>query len=247
MPTQNPSKEDLLKLHHNDHEKAFFEYLKNARHIKDKQTFLLQWIQPTENDMILECGSSSGRTSIHFSRTTGCYCLGIDFDQTAIDISTKLRDQYFPKLKIRCQFQCDDLETMDFDIPFNKVLMPDFTEHIPDELFSSILANIRTKLGDITLYIYTPLRTHIFERMKHNNFFLKNTSGHINVKTEEELKSFLNQNGWLINKVIWRPSAIPLFKYLEMILGHIPFIGRLFQRRIAIIAKPDIDTFCKNL
>ena len=74
--------------------------------------------------------------------------------------------------------------------------------------------------------------------MKHKDFILKKPSGHINVKTKRELVDFLVQNGWEIKQTRWRPSHIPLFRYLELIMGYIPLIGPLFRRKIAAVAIP---------
>lgn len=229
---------ELLALDHNNHAGAFYGYLNGSRHSNDKQAFLRQWINPTAGDMILECGSSSGKTSIDFARHAPCYCLGVDFDPEAVRISSSMRDKHFPELEDRCQFECGDLTSMKFETPFNKVIMPDFSEHIPDRVFSAILQNLKDQLEQPALYIYTPNRSHIFEILKHQNMVLKNSEGHINVKTRKQLADFLIENGWKIEKNSWRISAIPLFKYLESLLGFFPIIGPLFQRRIVIVARP---------
>jgi SAM-dependent methyltransferase len=229
--------EELLALDHNDHQGACIGYLNKSRHSSDKREFLMSWIKPSAGDLILECGSSSGKTSIDFARNSSCYCLGVDFDAEAIRISTSNRDQYFPELQDRCQFQCGDLTNMQFDLAFNKVVMPDFSEHIPDRIFSAILKNLKNQCNTATLYIYTPNRAHIFEWMKHRNLILKNEGGHINVKTRKQLIEFLRVNGWQIESSSWRQSSIPIFKYFERALGHLPFLGQLFQRRTIVTAR----------
>jgi SAM-dependent methyltransferase len=239
MSNTSLSSDELLALDHNDHEGAFRDYLKgSSRHLEDKHAFLIDWVKPGPEDQILECGSSSGKTCVDFARHAGCYCLGIDFDPAAVAVANTMRDQHFPELAERCQFECDSLETMSFSRPFNKVLMPDFSEHIPDEVFAGILDNLRRHLPGARLYVYTPLRSHIFEVMKHRNIILKNKSGHINVKTERELVDFLEAQGWRVESVTRRVSSIPVFKYLEMVLGRVPGIGPLFHRRIALVARP---------
>jgi hypothetical protein len=199
---------------------------------------LRAWVKPGDGDLILECGSSSGKTSIDFARHSSCYCLGVDFDPEAIRISSSMRDEYFPELAKRCQFKSGDLSTIKFEKKFNKIVMPDFSEHIPDRVFSAILRNIKDQLIDSTLYLYTPNRSHIFEILKHRDIILKNEGGHINVKTRKELEVFLVANGWKVETSTWRRSAIPLFKFIESFLGCLPVIGKLFQRRIVIRAKP---------
>jgi hypothetical protein len=238
MSADNYTDEELLALDHNDHLGAFQGYLHGSRHSKDKQAFLVSWLKPNGDDRILECGSSSGKTSMDFARKSLCFCLGVDFDPEAVGVSTSMRDQYFPELSERCYFECGDLSSMKFDYAFNKVLMPDFSEHIPDRVFKAILDNIRIQLKDATLYIYTPNRSHIFEILKSRNFILKNPPGHINVKTRKGLAGFLRENNWEVKENGWRVSSIPVFKYIEQALGHCPGLGGLFQRRIAIVARP---------
>jgi hypothetical protein len=238
MSADDLSDEELLALDHNNHRGAFSGYLNKSRHSVDKHRFLLSWVKPVASDFILECGSSSGKTSIDFSSKSACHCHGVDFDPEAIAISSSLRDEHFPELKDLCSFECGDLAAMPLGRQINKVLMPDFTEHIPDRVFASILENIKRQASEAKLYIYTPLRSHIFEILKHHNFILKNPSGHINVKTRAELIAFLTEHGWEVEHVSWRPSSIPVFKYAEWLLGRVPLFGRLFQRRIAVIARP---------
>ena len=238
MSKEDLTREELLELKHNDHEWAFGLYLKESRLTQDKQNFLVEWVCPSQGDVILECGSSSGKTSIDFARKSKCKVLGVDFDKHAVEVADSMRDRHFPEVADRCQFVCDDLESMRFPEQFNKVLMPDFSEHIPDRVFKRILDNLREQLPYARLYIYTPLRSHLFEILKHRNFVLKNPSGHINVKTRKELVGFLEKNGWKIESIRWRESSIPIFRYIEKTLGHIPVVGALFQRRIAIIAQP---------
>jgi SAM-dependent methyltransferase len=238
MSADDYSNEELLALDHNDHLGAFQGYLHGSRHASDKQAFLLSWLQPCGDDLILECGSSGGKTSIDFARHSDCYCLGVDFDPSAVSISRAMRDEHFPELTQRCQFECGDLATMHFEHRFNKVLMPDFSEHIPDRVFCAILANIKEQLPGATLYIYTPNRSHIFEIMKQHDFILKNPPGHINVKSRRELTGFLQEQGWDIQQDAWRVSSFPVLKLIEQVIGRIPFLGNLFQRRIVVTATP---------
>lgn len=237
MSADELTDEELLALDHNDHAESFRSYLRGSRHSNDKQSFLRSWVNPSVGDLILECGSSSGKTSVDLARHSSCYCLGVDFDPSAVQISNSNRDKHFPQLSGHCEFEHADLANMQFEKKFNKVLMPDFSEHIPDRIFAAILENIRKQLEDTTLYIYTPNRSHIFEVLKSRNFILKNPNGHINVKTRGQLERFLEANGWKLESSTWRRSAIPIVKHFESVLGYLPIIGKLFQRRIVITAK----------
>jgi len=204
--------EQLLSLQHNDHARAFRWYLEGRRHTIDKQEFLFTWIDPKETDVIVECGSSSGKTCIDLARRSGCRILGIDFDEEAVELARRFRDTYFPELSDRCRFRRDDLTEMTFERNTTKVIMPDFTEHIPDSVFEKTLRNIKRQLPHVLLYIYTPSRTHFLERMRHRNY----PSGHINVKTEEQLRNHLEQKGWSIIHTQWRPSHLPVFIGVRM-------------------------------
>lgn len=230
--------EELRGLKHNDHEAAFNGYLSQSRHTRDKQGFLFEWLDPRPTDYILECGSSSGKTSIDLARRAGCRCVGVDFDEAAVRISSEMRDRHFPELASLCQFIVGDLATMQFDRGFNKILMPDFTEHIPDRVLLPILKNIRSQFGDVQLYVYTPSRHHVFEMLKHRNLVLRNSPGHINVKTPEQLSAALNEAGWRITDLSWRYSSMPYVKAFEIPLARLPLVGKHFRRRIVIKARP---------
>lgn len=232
------SKKDLLGLSHNDHKSSFYAYFNKEPFAMNKHRFLFKWVKPKKKDFILECGSSGGKTCIDFAKRSGCRALGVDFDPLAIKVSNKMMRKYFPNLDKRCTFVEGDLETMHFNSSITKVVMADFTEHIPDRVFRNILINIKKQLPDVTLYIYTPLRTHLFEIMKHRNIILKNTTGHINVKTKQQLIDFLESNQWKILDIKLLPSSIHIYGDIEKLLIKIPIIGSLFSRRIAIITKP---------
>lgn len=232
------TKEQLLSFNRKHHKKVVSKYLRGAYDTKLKRKLLFSWINPKKSDFILECGSSSGITCFYLSKSSGCRTLGIDFDPVAIKVSAKMRDKYFPELKNSCHFKKGNLEKMKFPHKVTKVIMPDFTEHITDKTFSKILGNIKKQFPHILLYIYTPSRSHIFEIMKNHNFILKKSEGHINVKTEAELKMFLKSNGWDIIECKWGVSYVPFFNKLEILLGNLPFFGKLFRRRISIIALP---------
>lgn len=232
------TQDELLKLNHNDHRKAFNSYLAKNIHVRDKQNFLYQWISPQKDEIILECGSSSGKTCIDLSLKSGCRCIGIDFDENAIKISTEMLQKHFPQLNTFCTFEQNDLTTMPFRENISKIIMADFTEHLPDEILVKILNNIRKQIPNVNLYIYTPNRDHVFEILKHKNFILKNSDGHINVKNREELKEMLILNKWILLDDRWRASHYPIIKWMELLLGKLPYIGSFFQRRIVIKTTP---------
>ena len=232
---------ELRSLDHNDHRRAFLRYLRGERHAMDKQDFLLKWIAPAEGDFVLECGCSGGKTCVDLARRGGCRTLGIDFDPEAVAIARQMRDEHFPHLKDRCRFDVGDLAEMPFDAGITKVVLADFTEHVPDEVLERILANIRRQLPGVRLYVYTPVRSHLFERMKHRNFILRSRSGHINVKTEAQLTGFLESRGWRVQEHRWRPSHLPVVNVAERLLGRLPWVGTLFRRRMAVLAVPAND------
>lgn len=233
---KNYTKEELLSLKHNDHRAAFYGYLNKSKHSIQKNNFLMSWIKPNNEDYILECGSSSGKTCIEMA-LRGANVIGIDFDPQAIAISLEMKNKYFPKLNKTCQFVEGDLENMKFPSKITKIIMPDFTEHIPDQVFKNILSNIKKQLPGIPVYIYTPDGAHIFELLKKRNFILKNPEGHINVKTTKQLKNFVNACSWNIQSYQWLPSHIKYLSYVERFLSIIPIIGIYFRRRIAIIVQ----------
>ena len=223
---------------HNDHEQAFRGYLAGSTHSKNKEQFLLDWLNPSPSDYVLECGSSSGKTCIGLAKHSGCRCLGVDFDDGAVEISSEFRDKYFPELRDRCNFLVGDLTSMQFDKTLTKILMPDFSEHIPDRVLLGILRNLSTQLRNVELFIYTPSRSHLFEILKHRNVILRNPTGHINVKTREELTRILIEGDWSIIESKSHYSSMWYVKLIEQLMAPLPVVGKYFERRIAIRAKP---------
>ena len=229
--------QELRELFHNDHRAAFSGYLRGSRHASDKQKFLRNWVSPTPTDFILECGSSSGKTSMDLARHGNCRCLGVDFDADAVRVSSALRDRHFPELVSRCSFVQGDLSTMAFPPGITKILMPDFTEHLPDRVFRRILDNMAAQMPTAELLIYTPCRSHVFEVLKHRNILLKNPSGHINVKTRAQLVHLLDDAGWRVTESSWHESSMWYMKLVERVLAPLPWIGPFFQRRLVIRAR----------
>jgi cyclopropane fatty-acyl-phospholipid synthase-like methyltransferase len=229
--------QELQTMKHNEHRDAFQSYLRAKNHAIDKAKFIRKWMTLNDRDTVMECGSSSGKTSVDLAHHSGCRVIGIDFQDEAIAVSCAMRDKYFPKLKSRVEFLKGDLRNMRFDRKISKVLMPDFTEHVPDDILSEILQNIGKQLPHAILYVYTPDRSHIFEILRHRGILLKNPPGHVNVKSARELKEFLKRQNWEIQRYQWRPSHIPIVRIFEMALSYLPIIGKLFRRRIAIIAR----------
>jgi cyclopropane fatty-acyl-phospholipid synthase-like methyltransferase len=234
---RNYTDRELEAMEHNDPYRAFQSYLRGTSHVTDKAMFIRQWMVLTERDIVLECGSSSGKTAVDLARYSGCRVIGVDFQNEAISVSCAMRDQYFPELKSRVKFVKDDLRTMRFERRISKILMPDFTEHVPDKVLGEILHNIGRQLPHATLYVYTPDRSHIFEILKHKGILLKNPPGHINVKTADELQEFLKHQNWEIQSYQWRPSHLPALRIIELALAYLPLVGCAFRRRIAIVAK----------
>jgi len=234
---KNYTYQELQAMKHNEHRAAFQSYLQAKNHVIDKAIFIRKWMAPTDRDTVMECGSSSGKTAVDLAHHSGCRVIGVDFQDEAIAVSRAMRDKYFPNLKSRVEFVKGDLRSMRFGRQISKVIMPDFTEHVPDDMLGEILQNIGKQLPDATLYVYTPDRSHIFEILKHRGILLKNPPGHINVKSAHELQEFLKRQNWEIQRYQWRPSHIPIVRLLESILAHLPIVGKAFRRRIAIVAK----------
>ncbi len=232
------NQERLITLNHVNLQDSIESYLTKKNIIIFKQNQLFLWVNPKKEDYILECGSASGKTAIDLALKSNCHVLGIDFDEKAIKFSNKILNEKFPKLKKNIVFKKADLTKIKLSKKINKVVMADFPEHVPDKVLKKMLDNIKNQLPHVQLYIFTPIRTHIFEILQHHHIILKRISGHINLKTEFEIKKFLTSTGWKIVKYKRTPSSLPLFNLIERILGHVPLIGPLFHRKILILAKP---------
>ena len=115
---------------------------------------------------------------------------------------------------------------------YDRIFLMDVSEHMTDKIFLEVLRDFRFLLNkDGRAYIHTPNKDYFLERLKQVGL-LRQTFGHIAVRTPLEYSRLLKKAGYKVE-----------IRYLDHYLGllgcisflkYIPIFGRLFNARLFI-------------
>lgn len=134
------------------------------------------------------------------------------------------------------RFECQDVIEFCEQHPkaFTKAFLLDFSEHVYDEDFLDIAKAVRNALReDGRLYLHTPNRDYILERLKHRGL-LHNDPAHVAVRAAPHLCELLTQAGFRQHEVVYPRHYVPLLANFHF-LSHLPLLGpKLFRARIFI-------------
>ncbi|MCX5839646.1 MAG: class I SAM-dependent methyltransferase [Deltaproteobacteria bacterium] len=188
--------------------------------------------RPMHEDRILELGCGTGvYTRLLAGHARGI--VGVDFSEAAI-------------IRARSENSAENIQYVLTDIQnlspflrdtFQKVVAVDVLEHLTDVQLVNVLREVNRVLSRQGLFIlFTPCRTHWIERLKSRNFLLKQTPGHIGVRTEQEIRDSMQRSGLQVNEIIRYETCIPVLRLLERHLKKLPSIGNHFVSRLGMSA-----------
>lgn len=202
------------------------EYLERTPWTELRLAAIRDLVDPQPGDKILDLGCAAGAIT-HYLSTFGAEPVGIDFEPLAIQRSRSL----FPALP----FQVADASDLPFpEESFDKAVAADFVEHIDDDTFLRMCAELRRVLvPGGTLALYTPNPRHLIERMKEHEFLLAQNPTHIGLRDTNQLKSILREGGFEPTRTEWRASFFPGLRLFERLAG--PRL-ELFRYRLCILA-----------
>lgn len=188
--------------------------------------------RPMREDRILELGCGTGvYTRLLADRAREI--VGVDFSETAI---LRARSEKSAK---NIQYVLADIQNLS-PFPrdtFQKVVAVDVLEHLTDGQLVNVLLEVNRVLSRQGLFIlFTPCRTHWIERLKNRHFLLKQTPGHIGVRTELEIRDSMQRSGLELKEVIRYETCIPVLRLLEKRLARLSGIGNLFVSRLGMSA-----------
>jgi cyclopropane fatty-acyl-phospholipid synthase-like methyltransferase len=203
-----------------------------SRRLTDQQKNVTSLVDLEEGDLLLDIGCGSGKYSAIFSHRATV--VAIDFSIAAIEVSRETVEKYgVPRNVLLCQSFCQILPFK--DSTFDKVLCIDLVEHLYPDDFQSMIDEIRRVLKDGgRLYIYTPNRIHVSELVK--KLLRRQEPGHIGLKTSGSIARSLSRSGYHTETVDHKPSHFAIYRQVEQRLMGIPLLGRLFRKRICIVA-----------
>jgi len=185
---------------------------------------------PGPADDILEFGCGSG----HYTRWLAGRVrkvTGVDFSPAAIE---KARTMGAPD---NVQYAVADICSLTLfgDQSFDKIIAIDVLEHLSDDQLAGALSETTRLLRTHGVFVFfTPCRSHWFERLKHRNWILRQTAGHVGVRTEEEYRRLVERHGLQATDVIRFETCIPLLRMIEGKMKNLPSIGDFFVSRLGV-------------
>ena len=184
-------------------------------------------LDPQPGDRVLDLGCAAGAIT-HYLSTFDAEPVGIDFEPLAIERAREL----FPGLR----FEVADATQLPFaDASFDKAVAADFVEHIEDETFVAMCAELRRVLVPGGLFaIYAPNPRHLIERMKERDFVLAQNPTHIGLRDADHMRRVLEQGGFDVVRSEWRPSFFRGLRSVEKVAG--PRL-ELFRYRVCVLAQ----------
>jgi 2-polyprenyl-3-methyl-5-hydroxy-6-metoxy-1,4-benzoquinol methylase len=189
-------------------------------------------LQPSNEVVDFACGN--GALAEYVCPLVRSYT-GVDFSESMIEFA---KARAARQMLANACFECTSIEAFcdshrhSFDVGFAL----DFSEHVYDDSWRSILRSIRTSLRSPgRLYVHTPNASFFLERMKKHNVLVKQSPEHIAVRTLDENTRLLEEAGFKISKAI----LISHYNALRHIhpLSFLPVLGRHLKARIFIEAR----------
>jgi len=184
-------------------------------------------LEPHPGDRIVDLGCAAGAVT-HFLSELGCAVVGVDAEPRAIEKARSL----FPQL----EFVLADVRTLPFaDASFDKAVAADLVEHLDDETFRAMLRELRRVfLPGGTFTVYTPNPRHLIERLKARNLILAQNPTHIGLRDAPTLERLLREEGFVVERLEWRPSFFRGLRAVERIAGR---RLELFRYRLCLRAR----------
>ena len=203
------------------------EYLDRTAWTQLRLDAVRDLLDPQPGDRVLDLGCAAGAIT-HYLSTFGCDATGIDFEPLAIAKAREL----FPENR----FEVADATNLPFaSDTFDKAVAADFVEHIDDETFLRMCAELRRVLVRDGLFaVYAPNPRHLIERIKEREFVLAQNPTHIGLRDAEHMHRVLEYGGFRVLRSEWRPSFFRGLRTIERLAG--PKL-ELFRYRLCILAR----------
>jgi SAM-dependent methyltransferase len=184
-------------------------------------------LEPHAGDRIVDLGCAAGAVT-HFLSTFGCEVVGVDAEPRAIEKARSL----FPQL----EFVLADVRELPFDnASFDKGVAADLVEHLDDETFRAMLRELqRVLVPGGTFTLYTPNPRHVIERLKARDLILAQNPTHIGLRDAPTLGRLLREEGFVVERLEWRPSFFRGLRAVERIAGR---RLELFRYRLCVRAR----------
>ena len=205
-------------------------YRKRNRFARTRIGNVFAILPPVQGRTVLDLGCGMGTFTIETGRA-GARAIGIDPAAAALEAARRVAAAE----GVAASFVRADAA----ELPFagdsaDVVLAADLVEHLDDVTLARILGEARRVLREGgRLVIYTPSRSHLFERLRLAGLMTGDPS-HIGLRTEAQLTAALAAAGFQAESSRFLPSHLPGWNVLEKLLSkRVP----LLRRRVGLVAR----------
>ncbi len=182
---------------------------------------------------VVDVGCGMGTFTFEAAARGARFALGLDLAPTGIAAATRIarEDQVRDSAFLLADAAVLPVKSGVADV----AIAADFTEHLDDETLRRVLNEAaRVIKPNGSLIIYTPEASHIFEQLRDRGILLEQEPSHIGIRSAEELADFANAAGFVVERVTYLPSHLPIWNLLERTLARwVP----LLRRRIGLVAR----------
>ena len=219
------SKEEIRDLYRDDYVKRFG----NLPLQRLSRLIPLLELQPDDVVVDFACGSGMLLGLIH---DKVAWYHGVDF--SAEFIASSRKHQLEAGIQ-NADFHCDSIETYCDANPssFDKGFAMDFSEHVYDEDWLSILSSVKSALKPgARFFLHTPNADYLVEMLKSYGVF-KQKPEHIAVRNAAENVALLQDAGFRDIRVVYLPHYEQRQAWLH-VFSHLPLVGKFFRARLFI-------------
>lgn len=221
------SKNELRKFYDEEYVAAF------ERHSTTRLIKILKHIDLNNRLNIVDYACGNGLLMELTSPKVKSYT-GVDFSEPFIRAANLKKNQLD---YTNATFFCSDISDFcrNFKSSFDVAFAMDFSEHVYDRDWISILREIRMTLNTAgKLYVHTPNAEFLLEILKRRNLILKQFPEHIAVRTARKNAELIEKAGYKVRN-IWFIPHYNAMRYIHF-MSYIPVVGKYFKARILIEA-----------
>jgi SAM-dependent methyltransferase len=206
-------------------------YRERTRFARKRIANVFSLLPPLTGRRLLDLGSGMGTFAVEAAKR-GAFALGIDLAPAALLAAKHVADG---ERTIAWFVRADGAELPVRSDSVDVVLAADLTEHLDDVTLGRVLREAKRVLRPAgAIVLYTPNRSHLFERLRQQGLLKDADPSHIGMRTEKELAEAVSAAGLRVTIVRHLPSHLPGWNALERALGRwVP----LLRRRIGMVAR----------
>jgi ubiquinone/menaquinone biosynthesis C-methylase UbiE len=206
-------------------------YRRRTRFARQRIRNVFCMLPALERQTVVDLGCGMGTFTIEAARR-GAMAVGVDAAAAALAQARRVAGAEAASAAfVRADAARLPIATRSADV----VLAADLTEHLDDVTLSHVLSEARRVLRPGgSLVVYTPDRSHLFERLREHRLLLRRDPSHIGLRSAHEIERAVASAGFSGTTVRFLPSHVPGWNLFERAFARwVP----LLRRRIGLLAR----------